>query len=826
MRYILPGFILFSFLSHAYAGKITGIVTDAQGKVLPFASIYIKGTNKGTNANSEGKYLIDLPPGKYTIVCQYVGYAKEEKKITVGNEDIQLDFKLALQEMTLSEVVLGPGEDPAYEIIRQAIKKRKVHQQQLDRFQCEVYTKGQMRLRDYPKKLLGQKVDFEDGDTSKRKLIYLSETISNYYVDKPDKEKIEVISSKVSGQSDGFGLAAPRFFSLYDNNIQVGSNLNPRGFISPVSDNALNYYRYKLEGTFYEDGKEISRIKIIPKRKYEPLFSGYISIVEDAWVIHSADLLLTRQSQMEQLDTLRIIQLFRPVSNDRWFITSQVIYPSIKILGFDAHGSFVNIYSGINTDPEFDKKTFNNTILKYTDSANKKTADYWDKTRPVPLMEEEVQDYKKKDSLEIAKKDPHYLDSLSKTRNKVTVMNVLLLGQSFQSERKRTAIRFNSLLEQVNFNAAEGLVIAPAVTWSKRLDSSAFSRKNISITPYVRYGFVNKHLNGHLTVRYTYGKKYASSIALSGGKRVFQFNNNSPIGERGNTLSSLLSEENRIKSYEAVYLRGSIRRGIGEGFTVVAGFQYQDRKPLDNRTDYTWRDRKNVTYTPNYPNEIVSENIKRHKVFYALVGINWQPGARYVELPDRKINIGSKYPVFSFQYIRSFNGFLGSDADFSKWRFAVSDNINLKLRGIFRYRVGMGGFIDNDKVQLPDYTHFNGNISTLATEYLNSFQLLPIYQYSNTDKFYSLAHLEYNLKGFLTNKIPVFRKLNFYLVTGANGFYINGDKNYYEWFIGFDNIFKQIRVDFVQSWQNGKSWQNGFRIGLTRFGGQRGDDWP
>src|SRR5690606_3681045 len=288
------------------------------------------------------------------------------------------------------------------------------------------------------------------------------------------------------------------------------------------------------EGTFYEDGKEISRIKIIPKRKYEPLFSGYISIVEDAWVIHSADLLLTRQSQMEQLDTLRIIQLFRPVSNDRWFITSQVIYPSIKILGFDAHGSFVNIYSGINTDPEFDKKTFNNTILKYTDSANKKTAEYWDKTRPVPLMEEEVQDYKKKDSLDIAKKDPHYLDSLSKTRNKVTVMNVLLLGQSFQSERKRTAIRVNSLLEQVNFNPAEGLVIAPAITWSKRLDSSAFSRKNISITPYVRYGFVNKHLNGHLTVRYTYGKKYASSIALSGGKRVFQFNNNSPIGERGN----------------------------------------------------------------------------------------------------------------------------------------------------------------------------------------------------------------------------------------------------------------------------------------------------
>jgi hypothetical protein len=223
----------------------------------------------------------------------------------------------------------------------------------------------------------------------------------------------------------------------------------------------------------------------------------------------------------------------------------------------------------------------------------------------------------------------------------------------------------------------------------------------------------------------------------------------------------LLSEENRIKSYEAVYLRGSYRISLGQGFLITAGFQYQVRRPLENRTNYTWRDRADKEYTPNYPNEIVNENISPHKVFYSLLGINWQPGARYIELPDRKINIGSKYPVFSLQYIRSFDGFLGSDADFSKWRFSVSDNINLKLRGLFRYRLSMGGFIDNDKVQLPDYNHFNGNISTFATEYLNSFQLLPIYQYSNTSEFYSLAHLEYNLKGFLTNKIPVFRRLNF-----------------------------------------------------------------
>ncbi len=826
MRYPILLLLFTVPFCYAHAGKITGMVTDTSGKPLPFASVFIKGTKKGTNANNDGRYTLTVSPGQYTLVCQYVGYRKEEKTITVTDEEIQMDFRLSVQELTLGEVVLKNGEDPAYEIIRQTVRKRKVHQEELDHFECEVYTKGQLRVRDYPKKIFGQKVDFEDGDTSKKKILYLAETISRYSVDKPDKQKTVVISSKVSGQTDGLGLAAPQIFSLYDNNISIGSGLNPRGFISPISDNALKYYRYKLEGTFMEDGRTVSKIKVIPRRKYEPLFSGYISIIEDQWNIHSTDLLLTKQSQMEQLDTLKLIQLYRPVRNDRWFISSQVIYPTIKILGFDAYGSFINIYSDIELDPQFNKKTFNNTILKYTDSSNKKTTDYWEKARPLPLMEDEVKDYKKKDSLALARKDPRYLDSISRRGNRITVMNILLFGQGFNSQRKRTSIRFNSLLDQANFTPAEGLVMSPTVTWVKRLDTAVFSRRSLSISATARYGFANQHLNPYLTMNYTYGKKYISSIRLSGGKRVFQFNNNSPIGERGNTLSCLLSEENRIKSYEAWYFRGSYRQSLGDGFSWVAAFQYQDRMPLDNRTTYTWNNKAGKTYTPNYPYEVMTENIKRHQVFTTLLGIRWQPGTKYIELPERKISIGSKYPVFSLQYIRSIDGFLGSDEDFSKWRFNVSDNINLKLRGQLRYRIGMGGFFDTSKVQLPDYNHFNGNISTFATEYLNSFQLLPIYQFSNKSKFYAQAHVEYNLKGFLTNKIPLFRKLNFYLVTGANGFYIDGNTNYYEWFIGLDNIFKQLRIDFVQSYQRGKQWQNGIRIGLSSFGGQRGDDWP
>src|SRR5688500_9043737 len=106
-----------SFLS-ARAGKVTGTVTDLDGKILPYASIFIKGTSRGTNANNERKYSITLDPGKYTLVCQYVGYKKEEKLITVTENDLVVDFRLAIQETVMDPVILKPGEDPAYEIIR------------------------------------------------------------------------------------------------------------------------------------------------------------------------------------------------------------------------------------------------------------------------------------------------------------------------------------------------------------------------------------------------------------------------------------------------------------------------------------------------------------------------------------------------------------------------------------------------------------------------------------------------------------------------------------------------------------------------------------
>jgi Family of unknown function (DUF5686) len=267
--------------------------------------------------------------------------------------------------------------------------------------------------------------------------------------------------------------------------------------------------------------------------------------------------------------------------------------------------------------------------------------------------------------------------------------------------------------------------------------------------------------------------------------------------------------------YEAWYFQGQYSKGIGSGLTWSTGIQFQDRLPLENTTDFTLIDSKKNSFTPNYPYEIVDSNIVRHQALSANFGISWQPGARYIELPDQKINIGSKWPVMSVVYTQGIKGIFGSDVDYGKWKFTLSDIVRFKLAGLFRYRVGIGGFIGSKNVNVVDYQHFNGNISRFATEYLNSFQILPIYEYSNTSSVYLLSHIEHHFNGFLTNKIPGFRKLNWYLVGGANNLHVD-KKDYYEIFFGFENIFKVLRIDYYFTFRDGQGGKSSFRVGLTK----------
>jgi hypothetical protein len=47
--------------------RLSGKITDAGGQALPFATVYAEGTARGTTANSEGEYFLNLPAGTYKL---------------------------------------------------------------------------------------------------------------------------------------------------------------------------------------------------------------------------------------------------------------------------------------------------------------------------------------------------------------------------------------------------------------------------------------------------------------------------------------------------------------------------------------------------------------------------------------------------------------------------------------------------------------------------------------------------------------------------------------------------------------------------------------
>ncbi len=811
-------FFSLMFTATISAQKIHGVIRNLKGEPLPYASVIIKGTSKGVSSNGNAEYSIAVSPGVNVIICQHIGYESVEKKLEVAG-DTKIDFNLREQQLMMKEIVIQKGEDPAYEIIRQAIKKRAYYANQVNGFTCDFYSKDVIKLRNLPEKIMGQKISKENKkelglDSAGKGIVYLSESFSKVYSQKPEKLKIEVMSSRVSG-SNSFGFTFPSFISLYTNNVNIFDNqINSRGFVSPIADGALRFYKFKFKGTFFEDGKAINAIQVIPRRQYEPLFSGIINITDDDWRIHSFDLLLTKTSQLEIIDTLSISQLHVPASKDVWQVKNQLLHFNLKIFKIDAVGNFLSVYSDYAINPEFDKKTFGNIFIKYDTAVGKQPKQYWDSTRPVPLDTEEVNDYKVKDSLFDLKQDPHYwennIDSLKRRQGKIKPLKILFEGINRTRYSKTNQFKWgiSPLIGGLSYNTAEGLVAEASGFYDKKFEKSS---SRLLIKPNVRYGFGNTHWNGFMDIEFRtkesgYAEKYDRSLwSLSGGKRVSQYNKDIPVLPLVNTISTLQRGLNVMKTYENYFVDFGYRRKLENGLTIAAHFLYEDRMPIFNTTNYTFRKKDTVRITENYPTERVARSdVFRHQAAIVSFEISFKPGQKYIQFPDRKISIGSKYPTFSFSYTKGINGIFGSDVNFDKWLFSIRDEKNLKLAGVLKYKVAAGGFLNRKNVFIQDYFHFNANSLLGASEYVNSFQLTSSYINSTTENFYALAHVEHHFNGLLTNKIPFFKKLNWNLVAGSNAFFINPNNQFVEVFAGIENILKFFRVDFVSAYRNGK----------------------
>jgi len=375
------------FLSFYANSQIKGTVTDEKGNPLPLINVFEENTYNGTTTNEQGKYQLHLKStGNNKIVFQYLGF--KTQKIAVPTEKLgaPLDVKMIEENYSLNEVVIHTKDNPANAIIKKAIANKKENTSKTARFKADFYSKGIFKLKNAPKKIFGQKIGDMNGalDSTGTGIISLSETFSKITFEKPNNLKEVVTASKVSGDNKGYAYNTARssFYDFYDNTIRFGINM-----ISPIADNAFNYYKYKLESTFVDENNHtINKIKVIAKRDKEPVFEGYIYIVDDSWAIYAIDLDIKGYRMKEDvIDVMTLKQNFSYNKNSKiWAKNTQSIEFSAGIFGIKFSGKYTYVYNNYEFVDSFDKKTFTNEITTVDINSNKKDTLFWNANRLFP----------------------------------------------------------------------------------------------------------------------------------------------------------------------------------------------------------------------------------------------------------------------------------------------------------------------------------------------------------------------------------------------------------------------------------------------------------
>lgn len=862
MKYYLffQSLSIFLFAQTCFGQGLKGVISDENGLALPYTSIYNKEKSSGTTSNADGYYELKLAPGEYEIVFQFMGYDPEIKKVKIGNDVMELNVSMTPQNFQVNEVTIVRGkEDPAYTIMRKAIAKSKYHLLQCDRYDATVYTKGTGQVKKIPgvfKKML----EDEGVDTGRA---FTSESVMEIYFERPNKFGNKIISIRASGEDDP--NANPGSYissSFYQPNVMSA--------ISPLSPSAFRYYKFQYLGTFLDRGFEINKIKVIPRSPGENVFEGEIYIREDFWSLYSLNL----QAKINMYD-VSIEQIFAPVLDDIWMPVTQKYKFEFSLFGFyGVYDYFASVQDYIivkngeldalvnlvdekveeapeklesikdgelddGLDDVFDKKKsvsnkqFFDLIEDYEKSEIEKTEEkdvlydytfeidsaaktkdslYWADIRSVPLTEKEKKSYVIDDSIYMVQKKTRNRDSLRQANGDTLGFADLFFGGYYKiSDRMR--LSFPGFLPNLRYNTVEGvnLDFSANIFWK---DDSVYG---INIKPYLRYSFSSNTLYPKLELRFGLGKKRPKHIfQIEGGKYINQFSKNS-INPFVNSLYSLLLERNYMRLYEKEYVRGEWSKNLSTKYSVKASVEWANRNQLFNNSNWSLINWKDTEYFGNEPlnREGGFQAFTDAKAFTTSFEITAQPWLKYRKYNGHKFPIAGSSPIISLRYFSGWKGVFESSSEFQRIEASLKSSIKIGAKATLDFEIEGGSFLYANELQFVDHKHFQGLLTEFAPLSLTgNYRLLDYYNYSTSNNYISaLSYIRFR-KLFIT-QIPSLRLLGV-----KENFFVNYLKsefspNYTELGYTVDNILNLFRLELIQSFEDSKAKNFGFRIGIS-----------
>ncbi len=836
-RFILLVSSLFLF-QPAQAWLLKGRVLDETGEALPYASVYLENTTVGVVTNIKGEYFLELQKGTYTIVFQSLGYIRKSVEVVItGNK--QLDVILMPEAVEMEEVKVTAGrKDPAYAIMKRVIENKNRYIRQFDSYQCETYLKISLE-RDPPKKELEQESDTlpgrsrdsivqdEDSIAQRRKLNFIESFSTTYYQhpgtwkslvhayrDMTEKQR----STTVLMMTDE-GIEARDFQSVPDNpylfyrdvsdanfnfyqNLISAPDLGDRPFISPLSSTSWNLtYKYKLEDQFLENERVTYKVKVTPRVNYGPYFEGYIYIVDDLWAIKSVNLRIV-PATLSFFSYFQVLHNYEMTEDGRWTLMREDYYYNIKDSKTRFYGNSIAIHSEYQLDVEFPKRHFRNELRRVEDDARSLDSTWWDAHRPITLKRAEKEFVTEQDSIIAYNTSPKYLRQQDSIFNKIKFLDPFLNGVGIRRRASGMEYFINPLIAQIRPFGVGGYRHALGGYITKEWKNYT----KLFLAGELDYGFRNNDPRGNIKISYTYKPKKFGMAHVKFGNVYSLINNNA-------TLIAVLSRGNFVNKR---YYGFGNEMEISNGFFLEINAEYSDYKSLDGLALAQWsQELFGPINTPESFDEFSQAKIE--------VILRFIPGQKYYTEPNRKINLGSKWPTFTLQYNKAIPGIFGSTIDYDFVELRTNHQFKPGTLGISRWSTRMGTYLSQKRILFTDYQFFRGSDPFLFANPLKSFNNLD--STKATPNPYFQANFLHDFGGSFIDKIPLLNRTNFQTAFGGGVLWVD-DRDFFhsEVFGGLQYPFRikgqriKIGVYYVISYvNNSNAIDSQIKFGVSFF---------
>ncbi len=842
-------FYLIIVLIYSYFGGATqtlkGKITDNENNPIPYATVYVKEIRFGTTSNEQGNYEVKLKKGDYTILYQSLGFETTEKRISIEKGTLILDIRLNLKSYQLQGVKVSPGkEDPAYAIMRKAIGFAPYYLNQISKYNAEVYLKGSFKFKKIAwfVKKMAKNAD-EGSELPKEGVVYLSESINEINFTAPDKYD-QTVKKIRSNFPNGDGDDPMGFINASLYQPKTGD------IILPLAPYAFSHYKFRYEGFNMENGRVVNKIKVIPRRKSMQLLEGFIYIADDYWNLHAAELSVEtivgkinihqNFSEVEKnvwLPVSHYYEILGKIMGNEFDIkyTASIKYKEVsvntalkppskfpetqlareepakanqpspqkkktkeekraeqieKLMQKDElNNRDMYQLSKLMSEDARAKDTSKITSLELKDwgpkikidsLAKKGDSTLWQTIRPVSLTPEEI-DGMKQLAAETTKKDS-LKNSTHSTKKRPGNVNGILLGKSWEIDSV-TRISFTGFLspDRARFNTVDGFVYGLGLRFRKR---------SFFIRPTVDYAFNRKTLMGNIETGFEYSPLKRGIFNVKIGSSSTDFNQSTGVSELGNTIASLYFKTNYMKLYEHQFIEMDNRIDIANGLELSTGLAYYNRTMLENSTSFSFNSKQNRQYSPNIPEKDTAFGsfLPNHSATEVKIGVSFTPRYYYRIHNNRKLMANSKFPTFFLNTTLAVPNVFNSDADFIKGVIGIRQKIRIEPSNELSYRFEVGSFIRRKTLYLPDFKHFNTQlIPVVLSDFTNSFQLLPYYEFStgtnwaSGNVYYQSPYLALKYLPFLSKR---FWKENLY----ASWLFSSEKKPYFEVGYAMDQI--------------------------------------